>query len=259
MLKQKNLRNRLGALYAIWKNLGHDDSPSLRNKFFKKGILDDIREIWDIAPNFRFVIIKVLIALMKGDIPSIRDQIDCQFTQVLKEEINDEETMIVCSAIFLLANLVKVEGEGRKNWSQKDILDLIDKILEIEEDNRESRESLLAVKYSVFNQLLSHINKQSWKNYTYAWIAFTSRILSIGLIREKKNEEFENWLINQKKILLNFLKDSEKLEELKNLCKLQGVCFFILFVYQNLKKELMDSGFRKIFQKELQELPFTAM
>lgn len=259
MLKQKNTKKKLLGLYGLWKALGYDHSTSVIIKLFEKGILEDIEELWGTEPNFQFIMLKILTYMVNASIPKIRDQVDSKFKNLILELFEQEDTMVVCSAIFFILKLLKSEGSSRRGWKEPEIRQLIEKIMNVEEEGREKKENLLAVKYTVFNELISKISKNAWSDFVLPWIEFTSRILSIGVLRSKKNQDFEDWLIQDEKLLKELLTEKKTLEQLKGLCEKQGVCFFLLHIFQNIKKEMMELGFRKVFQKEIKQLPFTAM
>ena len=84
----------------------------------------------------------------------------------------------------------------RSNWSLNRIHNLLEKLLSINPDNMDKPEAILAVKYKTFNDLVGRLPKKNWPEYAFIWIIFTCDILLIGLVRDYRNAQFEEWLVN---------------------------------------------------------------
>ena len=111
--------------------------------------------------------------------------------KIIKSTHSDDKNLTGTS---IKANVKKTE---RPNWSLSRINSLIERLLEVQHVDSENSEHVLAVKYKTFNDLLGRLPKESWPDYAFIWILFTCDILMIGLVRDYRNADYEEWLLKQ--------------------------------------------------------------
>jgi len=107
--------------------------------------------------------------------------------------------------------------------------------MKINPSGMQAAEGVLAVKYRTFNDLLSRIPRSTWVNQAFQWIQFTCDILGVGLIRDYRNAEFEEWLIREKSLLLSILENNDNMQILKEKAHKTDSLSFLLYLFKEVK------------------------
>lgn len=257
----KNDQNLMG-LYALYQYLlKNESSAEVALKIHKAQVHQRIAEIMKEREDFRLIILKYLTKLFSSPIyPEICLDIDLLFMDGLADLLQESDFYYLCYGLNMIGKIIRNHQRTEKEMSSQRYKDLIKKVLDANEElsSQQSTDQIVGVKYYIFNSLLESASQSVWPEFVFDWLAFTIRILNQGLIRNKKSKKIEEWLKEDKNAQAKLMNHHE--EEIAELSKSQGACYYLLYLLNSQKTRLMNlKGFRQISQKELIGLPHAAV
>ena len=268
----KTPQKYLLGLYAIKKRLDNDSGVSIRAKILKSGVLQKINfELFERNqhPDFWLLALKMLTLFLQGEARALLSpKIDSIFRKSLIDFFGSQSSTEIVHAVNLLYKCItpakNEEGEpenpqNRQFWSISEIRKLLKKLLKIDPETSDNPEYVWAIKYKTFNNLLDLLPRSDWRLLAFDWILLTCDILTIGLVRDYRNMEYEEWVRAQAQDLKSFLADPEKSKKIKEKAGKSGTIFFLFYMFKDFKANLLNIGLRGVAQKVVEDIPGTGL
>ena len=260
LLSHTDINRRMLGVYSLYKRLLEEKDSKVRDIVAQDPvILEATIGVLKEKEEIRVIVVKFLTALLSNNSIVLAPKIDSLFFDEILNATKDEDTTIVCYALNLVDKVLTICSAVGQTKSKKEIKQTITTILEIDPTERENPEHILAVKFKAFNSLLSLVDKKEWKEYAWSWIEFTSNIITVGSLSSYRNIVFESWLSEEIKLQKEFLQNKGKKALLLEKGLEGGTVFFLLHVFKHLKKEIVALGLREQLQKEVLDVPESAL
>lgn len=260
LLTHEDLNRRMLGVFAIYKKIVDEKDQDIPKLLEQEVNLQAVLRVLEEKEEMRVIVIKLINSLLSLPSLPLKSQIYQIFKPQILKSLQDEETPIVCYAFNSIDKLYKFKGVLGETQAE-DVESLIWEILELSSEGREDPAHIIATQYKTFNGLLDYVPRENWASFASDWILFTADILQMGKLKNYRNLEYEQWLMElaQKPVLSSILEDRKKSREIMFRATDGGAIFYLLYLFQHLKKEIVSLGLRRQLWKEVATIPESAL